>query len=104
MADLTSASVSVLRTSSSTLSNGLTQFEKTATVTLTAMGTVANKVLASAFGLSSFEDSSMWTQTDNTIILVAAPASDRTYLLMKAAGTNAPADASGAFNCVVRGY
>lgn len=104
MADLASSAVTTLRISSQTLSNGITLFTKACAVTLTTQGTVANKVLATAFGLSSFEESSSWSKTDNTEILVAGISNDRTHLLLKAAATGAPFDYAGAYNVYVKGF
>lgn len=104
MADLATSGVSILRTSSASLSNGLTMYQKACSVTLSTMGTATNKVLATAFGLSSFEESSAWVKSDNTEVIPAGVSNDRTYLLLKAAGTAAPADTSGVYTCYVKGY
>lgn len=106
MADLTSAGVSVSRTMSETRSNGLTLFEKACTVTLATNGTMTagEKIPASAFGLSSLEEVSAFVKSDNTEVLAAGISNDRGNVLLKAAGSNAPAAYSGAYTCVVRGY
>lgn len=104
MADLATSAVVVSRVSSRTLSNGIVLFEKACAVTLTTQGTVANKILATAFGLSAFEESSPWSKTDNTEIVVAGVSADRSYLLLKAAATNAPADYAATYNVYVKGY
>ena len=95
-----------LSSSSRTLSNGLTLFEKACTVTLSTNGsaTAGERVLATAFGLSSFEEVTPFIKTDNAEIIPAGPCADRTYALLKAAGTAAPASTSGAYNVVVKGY
>jgi hypothetical protein len=106
MPDLTSSSVVVNRAASQTLSNGLTLFTKACTVTLTTHGSASagERILATAFGLSSVEESTPWVKTDNAEIVPAGPAADRTFLLLKAAGTAAPAATSGAYNAVLKGY
>ena len=106
MATLTSSSVSVTRTAYETRSNGLVLWEKAGTVTLATHGTLSagEEIPASAFGLSTFEDCAPLVKTDDTIILVAAPSHTKEYMLLKAAGTNAPAAVSGAHTFVVRGY
>lgn len=104
MADLGTSAVTILRQSSRTLSNGTVLWEKACVVTLTTQGTVANKILATAFGLSAFEESSSFSKNDNTEIVVAGVSADRSYLLLKAAGTNAPADFAATYNAYVKGY
>jgi hypothetical protein len=104
MADLASSAVTTLRISSETLSNGITLYTKACSVTLTTQGTVTNKVLATAFGLSAFEESSSWSKSDNTEIIVAGVSNDRSHLILKAAGTNAPADYAGVYNVYVKGF
>jgi hypothetical protein len=104
MADLASSAVTILRISSQTLSNGITLWTKACSVTLTTQGTVTNKILATAFGLSAFEESSSWSKTDNTEVIVAGVSGDRSHLLLKAAGTNAPADFAATYNVYVKGY
>jgi hypothetical protein len=73
------------------------------TVTLAAMGTAANKVLASAFGLDTITHVTPFVKTDDTLVIAAGPSNDGTHILLKAAGTNAPADYTGEFKCVVWG-
>lgn len=73
------------------------------TVTLAAMGTAANKVLASAFGLRTITHVTPFVLSDDSIIVAASPSYDGTQILLKAAGTNAPADYTGVFKCVVWG-
>jgi len=104
MADLTSSNVVVNRSWSTTLSNGNVLFSKACTATVTVMGTVANKIPASAFGLSSFERVSAWSKIDNTEIIPAGITTARDQILLKAPATAAPADASGSFNFIVEGY
>jgi hypothetical protein len=106
MADLTTAGVSVTRTAYEIRSNGLTLWEKAVTLTLATHGSASSGELipASAFGLSTFEECSSFTKSDDTIILVAAPSNDKVNMLLKAAGTNAPASVTGTYKGVVRGY
>jgi hypothetical protein len=106
MADLTTAGVSITRQAYEIRSNGLTYWEKAVTVTLSTNGsaTATELIPASAFGLTTVEECSPLTKTDDTIIVVAAPSNDKTFILLKAAGTNAPASVTGAYKCVVKGY
>ena len=104
MADLVPGSVTIVRQDSRALSNGITLWTKAASVTLASMGTAANKVLATAFGLSAFEESSAWSKSDNTEVVVAGISNDRSYLLLKAAASGAPFDYSGVYNVYVKGF
>jgi len=106
MADLAASDVVVNKVSSATLSNGLTRFEKECTVTLAVHGdaTSGQKILATAFGLSSFSEVSNFTKSDDTEVIPAAPAADKTFALLRAAATQAPATTSGTYKCVVKGY
>lgn len=104
MADLATSAVTVSRTDSRTTTPGTVLYSKACSVTLTTQGSASNKILATAFGLSAFEESSAWSKTDNTELIVAAISADRSYLLLKAAGSNAPADFAGAYVCYVKGY
>jgi hypothetical protein len=96
----------MLRTASETRSNGLVFWEKAGSVTLSThgSGSAGEKIPASAFGLSTFEECGVLTKSDNTVVVVAAPSADRTEMLLKAAGTNAPASVTGTYNFVVKGY
>jgi hypothetical protein len=67
------------------------------------MGTATNKIQASVLGFRTIEHCTPLTIADNSVMLVAAPSYDGTLLLLKAAGTNAPADFSGTYECVVTG-
>lgn len=104
MPDLASSAVSITRVSSETLSNGITLFTKACVVTLTTQGTTTNKILATAFGLSAFEESSSFSKSDNLEVIVPGVSNDRSYLLLKAAATNVPADFAGTYNVYVKGY
>lgn len=104
MADLTSGSVVVSRQWSATLSNGTTLFSKACSVTLSTMGSLTNKIPATAFGLSSFERSSPWMKSTNDQVVPAGPSNDRSLLLLRASATEAVADHDGVYTCVVEGY
>ena len=104
MADLASSAVTVLRISSETLSNGITLYTKACSVTLSTQGTVTNKILATAFGLSAFEESSAWSKSDNTEVVPAGISNDRSHLLLRALATNVPLDYAGAYNVYVKGF
>lgn len=73
------------------------------TLVLTAQGTVANPIAASLFGLTRITRAHSFRQSDDTVILNACPSYDGSKLLLKAAGTNAPADFTGTFRGVVMG-
>lgn len=106
MADLTSSSVSITRQAYEVRSNALTLWEKAGSVTLSTHGdlTAGQLIPASAFGLSSFEECGTLVKSTNDILIVAGPSADRVNMLLKAAGTNAPAAASGVYSFVVKGY
>lgn len=68
-------------------------------------GAAAGDYPASLFGLSFIERSSPAVKSDNTLIVVTAPAYDGTSLLGKAADTAAPADIpSGTYKLTLVGY
>lgn len=75
------------------------------TLALTGQGDATDKILASVLGLSKIYECSPLVKDDNTLIIVAAPSADGTFLLLKAAGTNAPAvnATNGSYLCTVRG-
>lgn len=94
------------RSASATLSSGLVLFTKHCTVTLVTQGsaTSGERILATAFGLSSIEESSAFCKTDDAALYLAAPCNDRSYVILKAEAAVTPLAVSGAFNCVVKGY
>lgn len=83
--------------------NGRKFLAKRLTLTLAAMGTAANKIEASVLGFRSISDVSPLVKSDNAQIIPACPSADGSQILLKAAATAAPADATGIFTCVVRG-
>jgi len=96
MADLASSSVVVL---DSWYASGLDKriINRKLRVTLSSMGTTTNKIKASVLGFHSIEGPVTLIASDNSIMLVGTPSYDGTLVLLKAAGTNAPADFSGTF-------
>lgn len=72
-------------------------------LTLSTMGTATNKILASVLGFAKIERCSPLVKSDDSVMLVASPSYDGSMLLTKAAGSNAPADFSGTYECVVTG-
>lgn len=75
-----------------------------ATITLAAMGTATNKILASAFKLSKITRCSNLVKSDNSVVIPAVPAIDETYILAGGGAANVPADYTGSFNITVWGY
>jgi hypothetical protein len=77
-------------------------------IVLSSMGTVANNIPATSFGLARFYGPVVLVKSDNSVILVGTPSADGTLLLLleatAAAGTNAPADFSGTYVGQVKGY
>lgn len=73
------------------------------TLVLTGQGSAANKIPASLFGLTRITRALSFRATDDSIILDAAPSNDGSKLLLKAAGTNAPADYTATIKGVVEG-
>ena len=72
-------------------------------VVLAAMGTAANKIEASILGFRRIESCTPLIISDNTVLIQASPSYDGSLLLLKAAGTNAPADFTGTYEMVVTG-
>lgn len=102
MAALAKSGVTVLKTWYSGWNKHLSS--RRCTVVLSSMGTVANPIPASALGFSKFEGPVHLTIADNSIVLVGVPSADQSVLLLKAAGSNAPADFSGTFTGTFTGY
>lgn len=71
-------------------------------VTIASAGT-GTTIPASAFGLTYIDASSPWIADDDSIQVVASPNYAKTHLLLKAAGTNAPATYSDTFHCRIWG-
>ena len=75
------------------------------TVTLSTQGGTTNTIPASLFDLSVITGCSSLTASDNSLVITAAPSYDGSILLLKAAGTNVPADyASGTYLMTIEGY
>jgi hypothetical protein len=111
MADLASTAVSVDKISFSTLSNGIVLYRKECTVTLTGQGGTTNRILATAFGLSSVSLTSNWVTNDATPKIypaVAAYAKDVVHLSDITNAVDAskilPVDVTGTLRCTVEGY
>jgi hypothetical protein len=81
---------------------------KTIVGTLTTDGTdgaAAGDIPASIFKLTKVEVCRPLVKSDNTLIVVIAPAADQKSVLGKAAATAGPADIpAGTYNCEVTGY
>ena len=73
------------------------------TVVLTGQGTATNKILASTLGFKGFKGQSIFTKSDNTEVLIGIPSYDKTFLILKAAATNAPADFTGTYRAELSG-
>ena len=106
MADLTTSNVVVNRSWEQTLSNQLILKSKQVKMTLATHGTKTSGELipASAFGLSSIEECSPLTKSDNGTVILAGPSRDGANLLLRALATNAIAAATGDYYAVVKGY
>jgi len=106
MADLTASDVVINRSSNKTRSDSLIEFEKHCTITLSVHGdaTAGQLIPAAAFGLSSLEQASSAVKSDDAEIIPAGISNDRSFLMLRAAGTAAPATTSGVYNIVVRGF
>jgi len=74
------------------------------TVALTGQGTATNKILAATLGLTFFRGISTLTKSDDTEVLIGVPSYDKSFLILKAAATNAPADFTGTYRYEVSGY
>lgn len=103
MADLAQTAVSITKATRLALTGGNRRILEVS-LTLTGQGTATNKINASVLGLTKIIESSPLTASDNSLVIVAAPSADGTYLLLKAAGTNAPADYTATLLGVIQGY
>ena len=72
-------------------------------LTLTGQGTVADKITAEALGFHSIWNVSNAVEDDNSEVRPATPSADGSYVLLKAAGTFAPAAATGTYIITVTG-
>lgn len=75
-----------------------------ATVVLTGQGDATDTIAASLFDLTYIIECSPLVKSDDTLLVVSSPSYDRTILLLKAAGTAAPANATnGTYKLTIRG-
>lgn len=109
MADLTSSAVTLLTSENYPLGD---RFQKSMQesqgdykVVLAAQGDggAGSNIPAAAFGMLVIREISGVVKSDNSIQLVATPKYDGSAILLKAAGTNAPAQYTGTFNMRVKG-
>lgn len=101
MADLAASAVTVLKTKYMGTKKEI--LVKECTVVLSAQGTATNKILASILGLTYFQGISVFTKSDNTEVVLGVPSYDKTFLILKAAATNAPADFTGTYRAEISG-
>ncbi len=73
-------------------------------IVLSSMGSATNNIPATSFGLARFYGPVVLVKSDNSDMLLGTPSADGTLLLLKAAGSNAPADFSGTYVGQVKGY
>ena len=67
-------------------------------------GDSSKTIPASAFGLRVIEEVSPLVNDSDDLIIVASPNYDGTEIILKAAGTNVPADFTDTFRGVVKGH
>lgn len=109
MADLASSAVTILRSAVEEEDTGHEVKSLMAKVTIASMGTATNKILATAFGLTTIYSATPFVKSDDTLVYVVAPAADGSFLLLvdgdnaTAANQTAPADKSGTFYTTIRG-
>ena len=105
MADLAASAVTIDRAWQEKNSGGQNLLCREVTATLASQGIVTSgsQIAASLFGLTTIRSCSNLIASDNSLIVVAAPDYTGTLLLCKAAGTNAPAAATGTFKFTVKG-
>lgn len=101
MADLDKDAVEVLNTRY--VGKAKEIIEREVNVTLSGQGTTTNKITAESMNLYEFVGLSVLVGTDNSAIVIGAPSNDGKTLLLKAAGSNAPADFSGDYKAVIKG-
>jgi len=76
------------------------------TIVLAAMGTIANGIPASAFGLSAFVGPVTLTKSDDTEIVLGTPSYDLTQLILAPQVTDiadVPLDYTGTYRGVITG-
>lgn len=83
--------------------NGKKLKAKKLTLVLTGQGDATDKILASVLGLTTIVEAGPAIASDNSVIVVASPSYDGTLLLLKAAGTNAPAVYTATVRVIVKG-
>lgn len=103
MANLAASAVTLVDSWYSQGINGKKFKAKKLTLVLTGQGTATNKILASVLGLTSIVEAGPAITSDNASVIVASPSYDGTMLLLKAAGTNAPADFTATVDVIVKG-
>lgn len=101
MADLTKSAVAVTHTIYVGVKRD--RIEREVTLTLTTQGTAANAITAASCGYHKFKGISYLTKSDDSVVLIGIPSADGSKLLLKAAGTNDPADYSGTFSGTISG-
>lgn len=104
MADLAQSAVTIVRAWSEGGVTGKELSCRQVTLVLTTQGGATNKIPASVLSLSKIEQASAFTGDADDLIYVAAPSYDGSFLMLKAAGTNAPADYADTIRGVVKGY
>jgi len=83
--------------------NGRKFTYKYLSVVLTAQGTVANRIPSTVIGFTKIFGCTPLVNSADNLIVVGSPDTAQTTLLLKAAGTNAPADFTDTFRMVVWG-
>lgn len=73
------------------------------TLVLSAQGDATDYIAASLFDLVEIHSATPLVKSDDSIVVVAAPSYDKSKLLLKAAGTNAPGTYTGTFKTTIRG-
>jgi hypothetical protein len=104
MSALAASAVSVTDTGYTGGVNGKKYRTREVVLTLTGQGTAANPIPASVLKLTEIVGCTPLVQDDDTDIVVAAPDYAGENLLLKAAGSNAPADYTGTFRGIVYGH
>jgi hypothetical protein len=101
MADLASSAVTLNRSWYEGLQRNVQS--KDVTLVLSAQGTTTNKIPASVLGFTKLLGGASLVKSDNTEIVLGVADYAGDNLLLKAAGTNAPADFTGTYRGVVKG-
>ena len=102
MAALTASGVTLLESWSEGDVTGKRLTCKRVSLVLSTQGGATNNIPVSLFGFNKLIDASSFMQDDNTNFLFAAPSANQLLLLLGVA--TAPADVSGTYVGVVRGY